>query len=41
LRQFADGRVPETFGALDTGKRGGPEPDAVTLTTFGREISEA
>jgi diketogulonate reductase-like aldo/keto reductase len=27
--------------ALDTGKRGGPEPDAVTLESFGREIPEA
>jgi 2,5-diketo-D-gluconate reductase A len=27
--------------ALDTGVRGGPEPDAITLETFGREIPEA
>ncbi|ONH23912.1 aldo/keto reductase [Pseudofrankia asymbiotica] len=26
---------------LDTGKRGGPEPSAITLETFGREIPEA
>jgi len=26
---------------LDTGKRGGPEPEAVTLANFGREIPEA
>jgi diketogulonate reductase-like aldo/keto reductase len=26
---------------LDTGRRGGPEPDAITLDTFGREIPEA
>ena len=26
---------------LDTGHRGGPEPDAITLETFGREIPEA
>jgi diketogulonate reductase-like aldo/keto reductase len=26
---------------LDTGRRGGPEPDAITLTAFGREIPEA
>ena len=26
---------------LDTGRRGGPEPDAITLATFGREIPEA
>jgi diketogulonate reductase-like aldo/keto reductase len=27
--------------ALDTNKRGGPEPDAITLESFGREIPEA
>ena len=27
--------------ALDTGKRGGPEPDAITLEAFGRDIPEA
>jgi diketogulonate reductase-like aldo/keto reductase len=27
--------------ALDTGVRGGPEPEAITLETFGREIPEA
>jgi diketogulonate reductase-like aldo/keto reductase len=27
--------------ALDTGVRGGPEPEAVTLETFGRDIPEA
>ena len=26
---------------LDTGRRGGPEPDAITLEDFGREIPEA
>jgi len=26
---------------LDTGKRGGPEPDAITLESFGRQIPEA
>jgi diketogulonate reductase-like aldo/keto reductase len=26
---------------LDTGRRGGPDPDAITLDTFGREIPEA
>jgi len=26
---------------LDTGHRGGPEPDAITLEAFGREIPEA
>ena len=25
---------------LDTGRRGGPEPDAITLETFGRDIPE-
>jgi diketogulonate reductase-like aldo/keto reductase len=24
--------------ALDTGRRGGPDPDAITLEAFGREI---
>ena len=27
--------------ALDTGKRGGPEPHEVTLESFGKEIPEA
>ncbi|GAA4382995.1 hypothetical protein GCM10023147_01520 [Tsukamurella soli] len=27
--------------ALDTGVRGGPEPEDVTLASFGREIPEA
>ena len=27
--------------ALDTGRRGGPEPDSITLEAFGREIPEA
>ncbi len=34
----------EEMGAidgLDTGRRGGPEPTAITLETFGREIPEA
>ena len=26
---------------LDTGRRSGPEPDAITLETYGREIPEA
>ena len=26
---------------LNTGRRGGPEPEAITLETFGREIPEA
>lgn len=27
--------------SLDTGRRGGPEPDAITLEAFGRNIPEA
>jgi 2,5-diketo-D-gluconate reductase A len=27
--------------ALDTGVRGGPEPDRITLETFGKQIPEA
>jgi diketogulonate reductase-like aldo/keto reductase len=27
--------------ALDTGVRSGPEPDTITLDTYGREIPEA
>jgi diketogulonate reductase-like aldo/keto reductase len=30
-----------TIDALDTGVRGGPEPDAITLEAFGRDIPEA
>jgi 2,5-diketo-D-gluconate reductase A len=26
---------------LDAGRRGGPEPDVITLEAFGREIPEA
>ena len=26
---------------LDTGRRGGPEPDAITLEAFGRDIPDA
>jgi len=29
------------IAALDTGSRGGPDPDAITLEAFGREIPEA
>lgn len=29
-----------TIDALDTGKRGGPEPEAITLEAFGRAIPE-
>ena len=31
----------DALDALDTGRRGGPEPEAVTLEEFGREIPEA
>jgi diketogulonate reductase-like aldo/keto reductase len=30
-----------TIDGLDTGRRGGPEPDAITLAAFGRAIPEA
>jgi hypothetical protein len=26
--------------SLDTGRRGGPEPEAITLEAFGRDIPE-
>jgi diketogulonate reductase-like aldo/keto reductase len=39
LQLTADGM--SAIDALDTGRRGGPEPDAVTFETFGREIPEA
>ena len=49
IRLFKRARFRFTLGAalakaidaLDTGVRGGPEPDAITLETFGREIPEA
>jgi diketogulonate reductase-like aldo/keto reductase len=31
----------QAINGLDTGKRGGPEPDAITLEAFGRDIPEA
>ncbi|MFD9324676.1 aldo/keto reductase [Streptomyces sp. NPDC060065] len=31
----------EAIDALDTGVRGGPEPESITLETYGREIPEA
>lgn len=31
----------DELSALDTGKRGGPEPEAVTLEAYGRDIPEA
>ena len=30
-----------SIDSLDTGRRGGPEPEAITLAAFGREIPEA
>src|SRR4051794_28243926 len=33
--------VMEAIDALDTGKRGGPEPEQITLETFGVAIPEA
>ena len=36
-----DGDQLRAIDALDTGVRGGPEPDEVTLESFGREIPEA
>jgi len=38
--ELTAGEIAE-IDALDTGVRGGPEPEAVTLEAFGREISEA
>jgi diketogulonate reductase-like aldo/keto reductase len=35
------GEQVAAIDGLDTGKRGGPEPDAITLAAFGREIPEA
>ena len=29
-----------SFDSLDTGRRGGPEPEAVTIEAFGRDIPE-
>jgi 2,5-diketo-D-gluconate reductase A len=31
----------DSIDALDTGVRGGPEPEAITLESFGRDIPEA
>ena len=30
-----------SIDGLDTGRRGGPEPEAVTIEAFGREIPES
>lgn len=35
------GEEMAAIDGLDTGRRGGPEPDAITLEAFGREIPEA
>ena len=31
----------DAINALDTGVRGGPDPETITLETFGRQIPEA
>ncbi|WP_285904628.1 aldo/keto reductase [Paractinoplanes hotanensis] len=38
---YGNEREVAAIDALDTGRRGGPEPEAVTLETFGRPIPEA
>ena len=38
--ELAAGEMAAIDG-LDTGRRGGPEPDAITLEAFGRTIPEA
>jgi len=38
--ELTDGQLG-TIDKLDTGKRGGPAPGAITLEAFGREIPEA
>jgi 2,5-diketo-D-gluconate reductase A len=38
--ELTDGQLA-AIDALDTGVRGGPEPDQITRATFGREIPEA
>ena len=38
--EFASEEVA-AIDALDTGVQGGPEPDSITLETYGREIPEA
>ena len=38
--ELIDGQLA-AIDALDTGKRGGPEPADITLAAFGREIPEA
>ncbi|GAA2168589.1 MULTISPECIES: aldo/keto reductase [Glycomyces] len=38
--ELADTQM-QTIDGLDTGVRGGPEPEAITLETFGRDIPEA
>lgn len=39
FKLFAD--EMRAIDSLDTSRRGGPEPDAITLEAFGREIPEA
>ncbi|NMO02565.1 aldo/keto reductase [Gordonia sp. TBRC 11910] len=38
--ELSEGELAQ-IDALDTGSRGGPEPEQITLETFGREIPEA
>jgi hypothetical protein len=38
--RFSSGEIA-AIDALDTGVRGGPDPDKITLETFKREIPEA
>jgi hypothetical protein len=38
--ELAREQIP-AIDALDTGVRGGPDPDSITLESFGREIPEA
>jgi diketogulonate reductase-like aldo/keto reductase len=38
--ELSDEQVTAIDG-LDTGHRGGPEPEAITLDAFGREVPEA
>jgi len=38
--ELTDAQIAD-IDALDTGIRGGPEPEVITLETFGRDIPEA
>ena len=41
IHRALDADEMTAIDGLETGKRGGPEPDAITLETFGRDIPEA